>query len=141
VEGGLTIAFNKDFMLVNFEKALTEEWQRTSEIAKKIGCCRQTATDSLTLILNKAECKAKKNGTAPEVEMKWVPGGKDGTRAWRRVGVAHNIKACREVGKVKSFFKELQSNCKHKLKNGICNYKENLDNDCNVDVCPLIIRR
>ena len=128
-------------MLVNFEKALTEDWQKTSEIAKTIGCCRQTATDSLTLLLNRAECKAKKNGTIPEVEMKWVPGGKDGTRAWRRTGIAHNIKSGREIGKVKSFFKELQSTCKHRSKNGICKYKENLDNECNVKGCPLIIRR
>ncbi|MDD2299246.1 MAG: hypothetical protein PHG42_08220 [Bacteroides sp.] len=141
MEGGLEIGFNKDFLLTNFENALTTEWQKTGEIAKKVGCCRQTATDSLTLILDRAECKAKKSGTIPEVEMKWVPGGKDGTRAWRLTGFVHNIKSGREVGKVKSFFNELQSNCNHRSKNGICRYKENLGSECSLKACPLIIRR
>jgi hypothetical protein len=73
--------------------------------------------------------------------MKWVPGGKEGTRAWKRVGVAYKIQPGRSSGKVKSFFKELQSTCKHKTDSGLCIYKENLNNACNVDVCPLIIRR
>jgi hypothetical protein len=89
----------------------------------------------------KSECKSKKNGTAPEIEVKWVPGGKDGTRAWRRISAVHKIQSGKNLGKVKSFFKELQSNCKHKLKNGICNSKENPNNECNATICPLIIRR
>lgn len=75
------------------------------------------------------------------MEVKWVPGGRGGTRAWRLTGVAHKIPGGRNIGKVKSFFKELQSKCKHRSKNGICTYKENLNNECSAKACPLIIRR
>lgn len=62
--------FKKQFPKESFISVLsTEEWQKTGLIAEKMGCSRQLVTDTLLKM--------------EEVEFRWVPGGKQGTREWK----------------------------------------------------------
>jgi len=62
--------FKKQFFNSDFLNVLSNEWQKTSEIAKKVGCSRAFASKTLLNMEEKVECR-------------WVKGGKQGTREWR----------------------------------------------------------
>jgi len=61
--------FKKQFQKEDFLSALSSDWQKTREIADKMGCSKQLVTDTLSKM--------------EEVECRWVKGGKQGTREWR----------------------------------------------------------
>jgi len=64
------MTFPKQFPPEDFLKVLSKDsWQKTREIADKVGCKNKLVTDTL---LN-----------MPEVEWRWTAGGKQGTREWR----------------------------------------------------------
>lgn len=63
------MTFKKQFTKEDFLKVLSSEWQKTREIADKVGCKNQHATKTLLKM--------------EEVEWRWTSGGKQGTREWR----------------------------------------------------------
>jgi prolyl-tRNA editing enzyme YbaK/EbsC (Cys-tRNA(Pro) deacylase) len=64
------MTFKKQYSKEDFLKALSEtNWQKTREIAEKIGCRNDHVTKTL---LN-----------MPEVEWRSVKGGREGTREWK----------------------------------------------------------
>jgi len=143
------MTYPKDFRMPVFEKVLTEEWQKTGEIAKIVGCCRKTATNELNLLLLTKQLEERTQGIPVDMEMKWVPGGKDGTRAWRKLPKVQVVEMGKRMGKVRSIFEEYRKTCKYKIPTDdktpeyICKSRENLDEmcDCNERVCPMLIRR
>jgi len=64
------MAFKKQFQKEDFLKALSQEWKKTSVIAKEVGCKNLLATKTLLSMPD-------------EVEWQWTKGGKVGTREWR----------------------------------------------------------
>lgn len=141
--------YKKDFTMPVFEKVLTEKWQKTGEIAKIVGCCRKTATDELNLLLLTKQLQEKTKGIPVDIEMMWVPGGKDGTRAWRKTPKAELIEYGKKMGKVNSVFENYRKTCKYKIPTNdkgtefICDSRENRDEMCccNAKACPMLIRR
>jgi hypothetical protein len=102
-----------------FENVVTDSWQKTSEIAQKVGCVNGTALKYLNIL--------KDNNL---VEMEWVYGvGAEGTRAWRK------------CGKSTKMFTEIKNGCKFSAPSNKCSFKENSTNICSQTACPLIIRR
>ncbi|MEN6293600.1 MAG: hypothetical protein ABFD07_16495 [Methanobacterium sp.] len=69
------MTFKKQFPKEGFLKALSSDWQKTREIAHKVGCKNKLVTDTLLKM--------------EEVEWRWTSGGKTGTREWR---VKNNVK-------------------------------------------------
>jgi hypothetical protein len=63
------MTFKKQFPQKTFLSTLSHEWQKTSVIGKKVGCKNKLVTNTLLEM--------------PEVEWRWVKGGKVGTREWR----------------------------------------------------------
>jgi hypothetical protein len=63
------MTFQKQFPQKSFLSALSHKWQKTSDIAKQVGCKNKLVTNTLLEM--------------PEVEWHWVKGGKVGTREWR----------------------------------------------------------
>ncbi len=63
------MTFKKQFTEEDFLKALSSEWQKTREIADKVGCKNLLVTNTLLEM--------------DEVECRWTKGGKQGTREWR----------------------------------------------------------
>ena len=63
------MAFKKQYTKEDFLNVLSFDWQKTREIAEKIGCKNDNVTKNLLQM--------------PEVEWKWTKGGKTGTRIWR----------------------------------------------------------
>jgi len=63
------MTFKKQFTKDDFISVLTNEWQKTREIADKVGCKNQHTTKMLLEM--------------EEVEWRWTKGGKTGTREWR----------------------------------------------------------
>lgn len=66
---GSKMAFKKQFTKQDFLSALSQDWQKTREIADKVGCKNLLVTNTLLKM--------------EEIEWRWVPGGKQGTREWR----------------------------------------------------------
>jgi len=64
--------FKKQFQKEDFIKALSSDWQKTREIADKVGCKNKLVTDTLLSMPDK-------------VEWQWTTGGKTGTREWRKI--------------------------------------------------------
>lgn len=64
------MTFKKEFPTEDILKVLfKDDWQKTREIADKVGCKNRLVTDTLLCM--------------PEVEWQWTKGGKQGTREWR----------------------------------------------------------
>lgn len=63
------MTFEKQFLRVDFLNALSSNWQKTRDIAEKVGCKNDLVTKTLLQM--------------PEVEFRWTSGGKCGTREWR----------------------------------------------------------
>lgn len=65
------MTFKKEFPPEDILKVLFKDsWQKTREIADKVGCKNRLVTNTL---LNMPD----------EVEWQWTRGGKQGTREWR----------------------------------------------------------
>lgn len=83
----MKIPFKKQFYKEDFKNALTDEWQRTSEIAKSVGCSMSLATRELLKLYDVVLVgKLKQYNVYNSVEFaesRWVKGGKQGTREWR----------------------------------------------------------
>lgn len=65
------MTFKKQFTKEDFLNVLSSDWQKTRDIAEKIGCKRDNVTNNLLAIPD-------------EVEWQWTKGGKQGTREWRK---------------------------------------------------------
>ena len=63
------MAFKEQFTEDDFLSSLSHEWQKTREIADKVGCKNLLVTNTLLEM--------------DEVEWQWTKGGKTGTREWR----------------------------------------------------------
>jgi hypothetical protein len=63
------MTFKKQFQKEDFLKALSPNFQKTRELAEKVGCKNNLVTITLLKM--------------PEVECRWTSGGKCGTREWR----------------------------------------------------------
>lgn len=63
------MVFKKQYTKEDFINVLSFDWQKTRSIADKIGCTNDHVTKTLL--------------TYDEVEYRWVPGGRSGTREWR----------------------------------------------------------
>lgn len=88
------MTFKKQFKKEDFLKALTPNFQKTREIADKMGCKNKLVTDTLLqmyrivpvgflLLPDGKASRYKVYNTVELVEWKWVPGGKRGTREWK----------------------------------------------------------
>lgn len=66
------MTFKKQFPKEDFLKALSLDWQKTREMADKVGCKNRLVTDTLLSMPDK-------------VEWQWTKGGKEGTREWRKL--------------------------------------------------------
>ena len=79
--------FKKQFFQDDFKNALTYEWQKTAEIAEKVGCTRPFAKKELEklfdVVLVGKLGKYCVYNAVDIVESRWVKGGKQGTREWR----------------------------------------------------------
>ena len=63
------MTFKKQFIKEDFLSALSLDWQKTREIADKVGCKNRHVTNTLLQM--------------DEVEFRWIKGGKTGTREWK----------------------------------------------------------
>jgi|GEM_PF-6852051 len=66
------MTFKKIFLKEDFLKALSSDWQKTSAIAKQIGCKNAWVIQTLE--------------TYPEVDSRVVSGGRFGTKEWKLKG-------------------------------------------------------
>lgn len=85
--GGMKIPFKKQFSKEDFKNALSSEWQKTSDIAKKVGCHQTFVMRNLldlydVILVGKLGIYNVYNAVEI-VEYKWVKGGRKGTREWR----------------------------------------------------------
>lgn len=108
---GSKMPFKKQYTKEDFLSALSYDWQKTREIADKVGCKNLLVTDTLlqmydivfvgflTIPLNRKMKLHKKTqfcvyNSIEVVEFRWVPGGKEGTREWK---LKENIEEKKEV--------------------------------------------
>lgn len=135
------MTFTLDFPLECFEKVLTNDWQKTGEIAKIVKCSRKTATAKLDELLSNKQKTFEESGIPVDIECKWVPGGREGTRAWRLIPNDIVEYKGRQYGKALKVYEDYKKDCKLKVPVGGCSSRENRSMLCTFDECPMIIRR